>query len=75
MALTKHGFKTKFGLQIKRTIERERREGEKKRKRRRRRRKKKRSQAKRYGTMTINMNICFGLYGTTLDKDFFNLFF
>ena len=25
-----------------------------------------------YGTMTINMNICFGLYGTTLDKDFFN---
>ena len=28
--------------------------------------------SKRYGTMTINMNICFGLYGTTLDKDFFN---
>ena len=26
----------------------------------------------RYGTMTINMNICFGLYRTTLDKDFFN---
>ena len=26
----------------------------------------------RYGTMTINMNTCFGLYGTTLDKDFFN---
>ena len=27
---------------------------------------------KRYGTMTINMNTCFGLYGTALDKDFFN---
>ena len=50
MTLTKHEFKTKFGLQIERTVERERREGEKKRKRRRRRRKKKRSQAKRYGT-------------------------
>ena len=26
----------------------------------------------RYETMTINMNTCFGLYGKTLDKDFFN---
>ena len=33
---------------------------------------KKMEEPKRYGTMTINMNTCFGLYGTTLDKDFFN---
>ena len=33
---------------------------------------KKLEEPKRYGTMTINMNTCFGLYGTTLDKDFFN---
>ena len=47
-------------------MEKRKREKKRKRKRRRREEKKKRT-AKRYGTMTINMNTYFGLYGTTLD--------
>ena len=46
----------------------------KERRRRRREDKKREEEAKpkRYGTMTINMSTCCGLYGKTLDKDFFN---
>ena len=76
MALTNQLDKTKIGLILKkRTVERERREGEKKKKKKRKRRRRgeeEKPRSKRYGTMTINMNMCFGLYGTTLDKDFFN---
>ena len=62
MALTNQLDKTKFGLQIERIVERERREGEKKRKRRKRRRKNKRNQAKRYGTNLV-YGTCIYLYG------------
>ena len=76
MALTKHGIRAN-GLSFLRdqTVERERgeskRENKRKRKRKRRRREEE-AKPKRYGTITIKMNTCFGLYGTTLDKDFFN---
>ena len=46
------------------------RKREKKKKKKRRREDKKREEEakpKRYETMTINMNTCCGLYGTTLD--------
>ena len=39
----------------------------KKKKGRRRRRRKKKKPNLRYGTMTISMDTCFGLYGATLD--------
>ena len=73
MALTKHGIRAN-GLSFLRdqTVGREERRKREKKRKKKRRRGRRRSQAKRYGTMTINMNTCFGLYGTTLDKDFFN---
>ena len=58
MALTKHGFKTKFGLKLgERTVERERRE-EEKRKEEEEEEKKKRSQDQRYGT-TWNSKVLY----------------
>ena len=76
--LNKHGLKTKNWSHLvgDQTVERERRKSkrrEEEEEEEEEEKRKKRSQApKRYGTMTINMNTCFGLYGTTLDKDFFN---
>ena len=65
--LTKHGLKGKIkisyilGLQIERTVERERREGEKKKKRKRKRRRREEEEdggAKRYGT-TWNSKVLY----------------
>ena len=80
-ATAKHGLNKTwiraFGLSFLRdqTVERERGEEEKRRRRGRGREeeeKKRKAKPKRYETMTINMNTCFWLYGTTLDKDIFN---
>ena len=61
MALTNMGFNTKIGLQIERTVERERREEEKREEEEEEEeeeKRKKRSQApKRYGTMTFSMDL------------------
>ena len=82
LVLAKHGLNktwdlNKFGLILEdQTVERERgeekREEEEENKKRREEEGEKFKQDQRYGTMTINMNTCFGLYGTTLGKDFFN---
>ena len=76
MALAKKWDKSNWSLIFERPNRREKKRRGKERRGRGReeeeKRRGRRSQAKRYGTMTINMNTCFGLYGTTLDKDFFN---
>ena len=73
MALTKkYGIRANWSLIIERPNHRERGEEEKREEEEEEEKKKRRERPKMYGTMTINMHTCFGLYGTTLDKDFFN---
>ena len=62
MALTKHGFKTKFGLNLREeTVEKKRRrEGEKKKKRKRKRREEKRKrEIKGMELLNLSMDLWF----------------